>query len=161
MHESARGIRSSVLTAAACMLASAIATGCASSPRAVSAPAMSFSCCAASVVAHPWRPGQQIRLAWTTQGRPAAGSTGETALTATLTGPYRTVVELKAANANGTDRARQIAAAPVIRVSGDPASAPVSVITIPADAAPGYYNLRFADTGGNMASYGATIISVG
>jgi hypothetical protein len=121
---------------------------------------VTYTCCAEDAGTTTWHPGQQVRITWIPQGRPARDA-ATTTLTAVLAGPYRTVTALKAANTQGIDRSHVVAAAPAIRASGSEATSPVSVVTIPADAAPGYYNLRFQAAVGNMASYGGTIISVG
>ena len=82
-------------------------------------------------------------------------------LTAVLTGPYRTIGDLKDANKGGPDQSSLVAAAPVIRVSVVPANSPVSVVTIPRGTAPGSYNLSFSVASGAASTSGATIITVG
>ena len=81
-------------------------------------------------------------------------------LTVVLTGPYRTAGDLKDANKDGPDRSSIVAAAPVIKLSVVPARAPVSVVTIPAGAAPGSYNLSFTVASGAGSAGGASIITV-
>jgi hypothetical protein len=63
-------------------------------------------------------------------------------LTASLTGPYRSVEDLKAADTDVTTPtgASTLTAQPV-QPSGQPAEQPVSVIALPATAVPGYYQL--------------------
>jgi hypothetical protein len=82
-------------------------------------------------------------------------------LTAVLTGPYKTIGDLKYANKGGPDRSSIVAAAPVIKVSVVPASSPVSVVTIPRGTAPGSYNLLFSVASGAAAISGAAVITVG
>jgi hypothetical protein len=81
-------------------------------------------------------------------------------LTAVLTGPYRTIGDLKEANKTGPDRSHIVATAPVINLSRVPVTPPVSVVTIPAGAAPGYYNISTSDAAGGIAGGGAVIITV-
>jgi hypothetical protein len=81
-------------------------------------------------------------------------------LTAVLTGPYRTIGDLKDASKGGPNRSSIVAAAPVIRLSVVPARSPVSVVTIPPDAAPGSYNLSVAVASGAASASGASIITV-
>jgi hypothetical protein len=83
-----------------------------------------------------------------------------TTLTVVLTGPYRTIGDLKDANKGGPDRSGVVATAPVIKLSVVPARSPVSVLTIPRNAAPGSYNLSFSVTAGAASASGASIITV-
>ena len=84
-------------------------------------------------------------------------------LTAQLYGPYRTMAELR--NEYSSD-SRQVAAAPVVRWSTltESADSAVSVVTIPADAGPGYYDLQFGaaaqSIGGSPGWYNAAILLV-
>jgi len=82
-------------------------------------------------------------------------------LTAVLTGPYRTVGDLKDANQGGPDQSSIVATAPVIKVSVVPASSPVSVVAIPPGAAPGSYNLSFSVASGTNSTSGTSIVTVG
>lgn len=97
-------------------------------------------------------------------GRAAAGSsTAEMILTAQLYGPYRAVGELR--NEYPPD-SRQVAVAPIVRWSTGTGSAgsAVSVVTIPADAGPGYYDLQFGaaarSIGGSPGWYNSAILAV-
>jgi hypothetical protein len=81
-------------------------------------------------------------------------------LTVVLTGPYRTIGDLKNANKGGPDRSSLVATAPVIKLSVVPARSPVSVVTIPTDAAPGSYNLLFTVASGAASVSGASVITV-
>jgi hypothetical protein len=148
------------LAAAAFPLVAALVIGCASAARAPGKIGVTYTCCAADVSTTTWHPGQQLRIAWTALGRPARGAAATT-LTVTLIGPYSTVAALKSANDARIDRSREVATAAAIRAPGTAVTSPVSVVIIPADAAPGYYDLRFQAAAGDVASYGATVISVG
>ena len=81
-------------------------------------------------------------------------------LTVVLTGPYRTTGDLKDANKGGPDRSSIVAAAPVIKLFAVPVRSPVSVVTIPSDAAPGSYNLSFTVASGAASVSGASVITV-
>jgi len=81
-------------------------------------------------------------------------------LTVVLTGPYRSTGDLKDANTSGPDRSSIVAAAPVIKLPVVPASSPVSVVTIPAAAASGSYDLSFTVASGATSVSGASIITV-
>jgi hypothetical protein len=85
-----------------------------------------------------------VNITWIESARPAAGSAEDTMfLTAQMYGPWPTV----AATVNGfenSDDSNQVAAASVVRWSTQSAGSATSVITIPADAAPGYYDLQFS-----------------
>lgn len=81
-------------------------------------------------------------------------------LTVVLTGPYRTIGDLKGTNKAGPDRSSIVAAAPVIKLSVVPARSPVSMVTIPPGAAPGSYNLSFTVASRAASASGASIITV-
>lgn len=81
-------------------------------------------------------------------------------LTVVLTGPYRTIGDLKNAKKGGPGRSSLVATAPVIKLSVVPARSPVSVVTIPTDAAPGSYDLLFTVASGAAAVSGTSVITV-
>jgi hypothetical protein len=81
-------------------------------------------------------------------------------LTVVLTGPYRTIGDLKNANKSRPDQSSIVAAAPVIELHAVPANSPVSVVTIPSDAAPGSYDLSFTVASGAASESGASVITV-
>jgi len=64
-------------------------------------------------------------------------------LTAQMYGPWPTVADTINGFENSDD-SNQVAAAPVVRWSTESAGSATSVITIPADAAAGYYDLQFS-----------------
>ncbi|HXZ66631.1 MAG TPA: hypothetical protein VEH05_17970 [Streptosporangiaceae bacterium] len=148
------------LLAAVCVLTAGLVGGCAATPGGTPGPP-AFTCCAASVTAQVWRPGQQIRLTWTELRVPQEAGQ-RTTLKAVLTGPYRTVAALKAASANGgSARARVVDAAAVLRVPARPASRPVSVVSLPADLPAGLYNLQFSASSDGVTAGWSSVISVG
>jgi len=138
-----------------------MATACAG-PSAQGA-RVSYTCCSASVVATSWHPGQQLPVAWTRVGKvPPGQSIQPVTLSAVMTGPFSSAAALKAAITRGSGGSIT-ASAPTITISQNPPRTPVSVITIPADAPPGFYNLEFTlafGLGGGSDS-GASIITVG
>ncbi|MBO0835278.1 MAG: hypothetical protein J2P28_07135 [Actinobacteria bacterium] len=148
--------RHAMLTAAF-LLAGVITAGCTGPTPAPHSSAVMYTCCAANLGATTWHAGQQVRITWTRQGRPALGASSTT-LTVVLTGPYRTVTALKDANKAGPDRSRLVATAPVIRTT---ATSPTSSITIPRSADPGYYNLSTSSGAVGISVSGAMVIRVG
>jgi hypothetical protein len=144
---------------AACLLAGAIAAGC-TSPT-VHSSGVSYTCCDASVVSTHWHPGQQLPVVWT---RTATVPTGQrfppVTLSAVLTGPFSKAVALKTAITQG-HRGSLTTQAAKITISRDPPASVVSVITIPADATPGFYNLEIISSSGGGTFSGETIITVG
>ena len=148
--------------AAVCAFVVPLAAGCASAPPTSAGTSLWYSCCATDVVTTVWHPGQQVRIAWTPSGSQAIGArmVAPMTLTVVLTGPYRTTGDLKDANKGGPDRSSIVAAAPVIKLFAVPVRSPVSVVTIPSDAAPGSYNLSFTVASGAASSSGASVITV-
>ena len=121
---------------------------------------LEFSCCFTNPDATVWHPGQQVPLDWTPEGGQATGDkmVAQVTLTAVLTGPYPTV---HAASLGGPGHSSTAATAPVIKVSTVSLSGPVSVLTIPSSAAPGYYNLWTTAAAGGMSNGGGWNITIG
>lgn len=161
-HSGGSALPGTILAAATCILLGTASAGCESSGPLVSAPQITFTCCSASITAKPWHPGQHLLIHWTEQGytRAASGKKVAITLTAVLTGPYRTVMMLKAANARRLDSSRIIASALPIAITRVTPTPPVSVIAIPAGAAPGFYNLEFTVGSPNVSDSGDAIITV-
>lgn len=106
-----------------------------------------------------WQPGQQMKLGWLPSGgQPAGTLVAQVTLTAVLTGPYPTV---HAAGLGGPGHSRTVATAPIIQVSTVSLSGPVSVLTIPRGAAPGYYNLWTTAATKTMSEGGGSAVAVG
>jgi hypothetical protein len=139
-------VRHRVLAAVVCAVLATTAYGCATRQPTVTSPGYAVTCCSTTIAAKPWHPGQQLRVGWIETGSPspANGTHQAYVLTVILTGPYRSVTALKTANNRGPDQSRIVATAPEIRTSGYEVRSPVSVLTIPAEAAPGFYNLQIA-----------------
>jgi hypothetical protein len=145
-----------VLAAVGCLLVS----GCARPT--VHNTGVMYTCCANDVVSTRWQPGQQLRVVWTRTGRLAPGRPpAALTLSAVLFGPFSKVTALKNAIRTGRDHAAVRFAAPQLRISRNPPRSPVSVIAIPADAPPGFYDLqiRVVFTGGSVS--GDSIVTVG
>jgi hypothetical protein len=138
-----------------------MATACAG-PAAQGA-RVSYTCCSASVTAPSWHPGQQLPVTWTRVGNvPTGQSIQPVTLSAVMTGPFSSATALKAAINQGRGGSVTARAAN-ITISRNPPRTPVSVITIPANAPPGFYDLEFTMTlglGGGSAS-GESIVTVG
>jgi hypothetical protein len=156
----AAGPRTRFLAAATCLLAVALATACAAPAARSTGVSVSYTCCKASLGATTWHPGQQVPIVWTRTATATAGQHFEAVtLSATLTGPFSKVVALKAAITQGR-RGSLTLRAPKTTISHDPPVAPVTVISIPAGAPPGFYNLRVIDSSGGGTVTGSTIITI-
>lgn len=108
---------------------------------------VAFECCLghdwSSSAADPqtWSPGEHVQITWIETARPAAGSPEDTMfLTAKMYGSWSTVAD--AENSYSSDN--QVAAAAVVQWDTESTGSATSVITIPADGAPGYYELQFS-----------------
>ena len=146
--------------------------GCAasrSSPSGASGNYLSYwyTCCSANLGATVWHPGQTIRVTWSAvrETQSPAGSRAGVTLTMVLTGPCGSVGALKSAIAAKPSPTRPggrapMAVAPAIRITTRAGGAPVSVLVIPRDAPPGFYNLQFGAESGSARSGGSTIIRV-
>jgi hypothetical protein len=133
--------------------------GCSSgSGLSVAYPRYQFSCCASLDGLRVWHPGETMSLQWTQESAGESSDSAQTTvtLTAELAGPYAQVDALK----GGGTVARTIRATPLATTNGTPGS-PVSTIALPADLAPGYYNLTITDAGGSGQTSSATIVQVG
>jgi predicted small secreted protein len=145
-----------VLVAAACLLAA----GC--SGPAVRGTGVMYTCCAQSVASTSWRPGQQLPVRWTRDGTLAPGQQPQTlTLSAVLTGPFSKAVAMQDATGNDRLHARLRAAAPQIRISRNPPRSPISVITIPAGAPPGWYDLEIRVGTAQWSVSSDSIVTVG
>ena len=85
-------------------------------------------------------------------------------LSAVLTGPYKDAAALKAAESKGQQLRgpRPVtAAAPKMRIFRNPPRSTVSVISIPADAPPGMYDLLTEISSGGGSVTGASIVKIG
>ena len=99
-----------------------------------------------------------MSLQWTQESAGESSDSAQTAitLTAVLAGPFAKIDSLK----GGDVAARTVRATPISTTNGTPGS-PVSTIPLPADLAPGYYNLTITNAGGSGSTSSATIVQVG
>jgi len=123
-----------------------------------------FECCLGHVWSssapdpQAWSPGEQVQITWIETVRPAPGNAEDTMfLAATMYGVWSTVAE--AQNQYSSDN--QVAAAAVVRWSTESASSATSVITIPANAAPGYYELQFSAAAHEVGGCGTAACAPG
>ncbi|NYF56518.1 hypothetical protein [Micromonospora purpureochromogenes] len=124
---------------------------------------VTYTCCEARDIDRLYQPGQTLTVHWTVESPEEPGGTPpQVELAASLTGPFATVGDLKAAT-EGTPTVPGLltfTAAPV-RPSGMPDERPVSTIVIAPDTKPGYYNLVTSVVGDdNTASGGGHIVRV-
>jgi hypothetical protein len=108
---------------------------------------VTFECCLghdwSSSAADPktWSPGEQVQITWIEKTHPAAGSAEDIMfLTARIYGPWPTVAELRSRFSPDHDH---VDALSVVRWLTEFAGSATLVVTIPAHAAPGYYDLQF------------------
>jgi hypothetical protein len=134
-----------------------VAVGSCAAPSPVSS-GLLYTCCDALDVTRAYRPGDTLSLHWKVVGTPGRSPVQGFELDADLTGPYATVRELKDSRSVGAG-VSTFKADP-IRPTGMPGEQPVSVITIPLTAVPGYYNLTTAMAGPGSAFSNGTIIQV-
>lgn len=143
------------LSAWLCVGAAALA-GCAETHEdpSVSVPAtFTYTCCSSADVDPVVHPGDVLRLHWiVTPGPPAAPTSAvPVALSASLTGPYADVANLKVSVVGNGAPSPTMTASPV-QTTDQAGGAPVTTIAIPPDAAPGLYNLTTV-----VESSGATL----
>lgn len=143
------------------LLALVFLSACSSSSPASSTliyPTYTFNCCPASDLQPAWHPAQVVSLHWaSTPGTLTADNQSHPiTITAVLAGPYPDVPTLKAA----TTAARELPLA-TIRTNDRVPSLPASMVTLPPDLTPGFYNLDFKfDYGGGISAGGASIVYV-
>lgn len=132
---------------------------CTVAPQPPTSGGPSYTCCEAADIDREYQPGQSLTLHWiVVPGQPgAAGPTRQFELRAQLAGPFATVGELRS-SADPAGGAT-FTAAPV-SPAGQPGENPVSVIQIPATAAPGMYNLVTSVTEQSGSVSGSSIIRV-
>jgi hypothetical protein len=146
----------------AAVAATALLGGCSSSGPAqpgVAYARYEFTCCLASETGQTWRSGQAVELHWIVRsaGEMADSKRRSVVLTATVTGPYKDVATLKVQG----PAARTVAADRIATDDRTPA-VPVSILPLPADLPPGFYNLTVkVDFGGGTSTESASVVQVG
>ena len=152
--------------AIAALVAAAPLAGCGPAGPSADGPTYSrfqFSCCDKSVMKQTWKPGSTVELHWIAKS--ATHTTDSKAypitLSAVLTGPFGDVQTLKNVATSGGTVSRMVTT-PLIATNDRNPIAPVSTFVLPADLAPGYYNLttKVDSGGGNWYSAGG-IVQVG
>ncbi|OJV60183.1 MAG: hypothetical protein BGO38_00025 [Cellulomonas sp. 73-145] len=129
-------------------------------PSASSPASFTYTCCASADIDQVLHPGDVLVLHWIVETVPPTQSYPEAPVTlsASLTGAYPDVTTLKSSSGAGAP-SPSVTAAPV-QTTNRAGGAPVSTIAIPADAAPGLYNLSTSvESGGGRAS-GASVVRV-
>jgi hypothetical protein len=141
-----------------CLGAAALASGCgAASVPAVTYAQYTVTCCQSSDVNQLYHPGEALVVHWIVSPSTATASDAATTLTlsATLQGPYASVTTLK----SGGPAAYTLHAAAVTTTDRSP-TAPTSVIQLPADLPPGYYNLVERVAQPDSTAGGASVVQV-
>ncbi|MDG4795758.1 hypothetical protein [Micromonospora sp. WMMD1082] len=146
----------------ACLVLPFLAACVIAPTESVAPPSVTYTCCTDEDVNTPYEPGQTLTVHWIVEHSPEPGGVPpQVELTAHLTGPYATVEALKSAIVAARDIPGVVtfAAAPV-RPAGTPDEQPVSPITIPGEAQPGYYNLTTSVVDGDHTASGSSIVQV-
>jgi hypothetical protein len=123
----------------------------------------SYTCCVENVGILSWHAGQHVTLHW--QPTPPVTTTDpnphQIVLSISLTGPFPSVDALKQATSQGVrpPGVTTINAAPV-KVNDRDVVAPASELDLPADLAPGYYNLAQTAAEGSQSAGGGAIVTV-
>jgi hypothetical protein len=139
------------------LLAAACLAGCSSSIPPATFTRYQFTCCDGSDVQRIWHPGETLLLHWSPQSASSTDSaTQMLTLTATLRGPYADVDSLK----RGGMAPTTLAAASVSATTAMPSS-PTSVIVLPADLPPGFYDLTEKVASASGSASGSNVVRVG
>lgn len=125
-------------------------------------PTYTYSCCRGSAMNAIYHPGSVITVRWIrSASTPTQSPVTSITFSMSLSGPYRTVSLLKHDSIGAHPRlGRTNARAKRIIVFDAVAGSPVSILRIPADAGPGYYNLTTAMGSKNLTESGSGIIRV-
>ena len=120
-----------------------------------------YACCAELAGNATWHPAQQLALHWTPE--PQRMTTDDVphqiVLKLSLTGPFDTVDALKRAISQRAAGARTINAEP-LTVNDRTYDTPVSMLRLPADLAPGYYNLDAESSSAGGSSGGGAVVII-
>jgi hypothetical protein len=142
-----------------CLGAAALACSCGTSnvPAAVSYTQYTVTCCQNGDVNQLYHPGEALVVHWIVSPGPRTASDVATTLTlsATLQGAYASVTTLK----SGASSAYTLRAPAVTTTDRSPA-APTSVIQLPQDLPPGYYNLMTKVAMPDYSAGGGSVIQV-
>lgn len=145
---------------AAVIVAAALSACAPNSPDSTaSTPISAFSCCEQADIDTVRHAGETFDGHWTINSEPVATTVaaGPVTLSVSLSEGYRDVSELKATE---SDTPTQLVRSRDVMASTSTSTAPISVITIPVGAPPGYYNLTTTVTTGRARPSGSAIIRV-
>jgi hypothetical protein len=141
-----------------CLGAGALASGCgAASVPAVTYAQYTVTCCQSADVNQLYHPGEALVVHWMVVPATRTASDVATTLTlsVTLQGAYSSVTTLK----SGGPAAYTLHAAAVTTTDRSP-TAPTSVIQLPADLPPGYYDLVIRVAQPDYSAGGASVVQV-
>lgn len=145
-----------------CVAAVTVA-GCAPTPAPPSggtAATFTYSCCRSADIDRVLHPGDVLVVHWIVSSGPPTGS--ETplpvTLSASLTGAFTDAGQLKSTLSTSTPS--PAASSSPVQTTDQAGGAPVSTIAIPADAAPGLYNLTTSVESGSGRLVGGSIVRV-
>lgn len=118
----------------------------------------SYTCCTSADIDRVYRAGDVMKVHWIVQeGAPTSASQPtQVDLSAKLTGPYADVTSLKQ---HAPTDSPSISAAPLV-TSDWAGGAPTSRLLIPANAAPGFYDLSTSTKSGGTGSGGGSVVRV-
>ncbi len=119
-------------------------TGCAEAQRdrpSVGPATFTDGCCSAADLAQVVHPGDVLRVHWIVSPGPPSPSASPVPVTlsASLAGSYADVAQLKGSVGRGAPS--PTSTAPPVQTTDRAGGAPVTTIAVPADAAPGWYDL--------------------
>ncbi|WP_378097212.1 hypothetical protein [Cellulomonas sp. T2.31MG-18] len=144
-------------------LGAAAVTGCAQVPQppSASSPAtFTYTCCTSADINRVLHPGDVLVLHWIVTAVPPTRTYPEAPvrLSASLTGSFADAAQLKD-TLSTTAPSPTVSASPV-ETTTRAGSVPVSTIAIPADAAPGMYNLTTSVESGGGRAVGEHIVRI-
>ena len=121
-----------------------------------------YTCCVAGDIEPIRHPGQSVSVHWIAEPSQSPGPVAQVTLKVFLDGPFPSVTALKSAMVSVPDAqtSAHLATSSMV-VSNQVGNAPVSELTIPKSARPGYYNWTTTVASGGMSASGSTIIQIG
>ena len=149
------------MAVAACLLLAA----CSSAPvtSGESYQTYAYNCCAEISEITVWHPGEHLTLHWQSQanGTTTVSTPQTVKLRLTLTGPFSTVDALKTAiTSHRIPTGVRSIDAETPAVSDRTGGTPASELNLPADLAPGYYNLEQSESIGANSVSGGVVVAV-
>lgn len=122
----------------------------------------SYSCCQTSLSGVKYRPGQLIKVEWTsTSNAPKKESILEVVLRASISGPYKSIRSLKSSIARSRPVLGSVNSSAVpLRFLNLRDEDPILRIPIPKSAGAGYYELSESISEGSLITSGGVILQV-